>query len=173
MKALIPAQGIERRIHELRGIRIMLSTDLARLYEVEPRTFMQAVKRNFERFPADFMFQLSEDEFSALRSQFVISNSGRGGHRYRPYAFTEQGVAMLSSVLRSPRAIQVNIEIMRAFVRQRQMLISHEDLQKKLRRLERKYDSRFRAIFEAIRRLMEPPPKGGGPIGFRPPEKTE
>ncbi|OGP83551.1 MAG: DNA-binding protein [Deltaproteobacteria bacterium RBG_13_65_10] len=171
MKALVPAKGIEHRIHTLRGQRVMLSTDLARLYEVELRALIQAVKRNIERFPADFMFQLSVAEWKILKSQFVISSWG--GARARPYAFTEQGVAMLSSVLRSPRAIQVNIEIVRAFVRLRQMLISHEDLEKKLRRLERKYDSRFRAVFEAIRRLMEPPPKGGGPIGFKPPDKPE
>jgi len=171
MKALVPEKGIEQRIQTLRGQRVMLSTDLARLYEVELRALIQAVKRNIERFPADFMFQLSEAESKILKSQIVISSWG--GARARPYAFTEQGVAMLSSVLRSPRAIQVNIEIMRAFVRLQQMIISHEDLERKLAALQKKYDSRFRVVFEAIRRLMEPPPKGGKPIGFKPPDKPE
>jgi len=173
MKALVLEKGIEQRIHTLRGQRVMLSTDLAVLYEVQAKVLSQAVKRNIERFPADFMFQLSEVEFRGLRSQIVTSNRGRGGHRYRPYAFTEQGVAMLSSVLRSRRAIQVNVEIMRAFVRLRQMLISHADLARKLDKLEKKYDSQFRVVFEAIRRLMEPPPKGGKPIGFKTPVKPE
>ena len=136
----------------------MLSNDLATLYGVEPRSLVQAVKRNIERFPDDFMFQLSNEEFDVLKSQNVISSAGNwGGRRAAPYAFTEQGVAMLSSVLRSPRAVAVNIEIMRAFVRLRQMLASNADLARKLGALEKKYDDQFRVVFDAIRQLMLPP----------------
>jgi hypothetical protein len=138
---------------------------LAELYQVEPRVLVQAVKRNIARFPEDFMFQLTEEEFSNLKSQIVISSWG-GLRRARPYAFTEQGVAMLSSVLRSKRAIQVNIEIMRAFVRLRRMLASHADLARKLEALEKKYDAQFRVVFEAIRELMKPPETKRRPIGF-------
>ncbi len=143
----------------------MLSTDLAELYEVEPRVLVQAVKRNIDRFPKDFMFQLSEEEFENLKSQIVISSWG-GPRRARPYAFTEQGVAMLSSVLRSKRAIQVNIEIMRAFVRMRQILASHKVLARKLAELEKKHDAQFRVVFDAIRQLMTPPDKPRKKIGF-------
>ncbi len=156
--SLIPAETIESRIVLLRGQRVMLDTDLARLYGVETRVLVQAINRNLNRFPNDFMFQLSEEEFSVLRSRFVISNTGRGGRRYRPYVFTEQGVAMLSSVLRSQRAVQVNIEIMRAFVRLREMVTTHKELERKLKALEKKYDAQFKAVFDAIRKLMEPPP---------------
>ena len=131
-------------------------------------------QRNLDRFPGDFMCQLTAEEFTALRSQFVISNvrTGRGGRRYPPYAFTEQGVAMLSSVLRSPRAIRVNVEIMRAFVRLRGMLASHEDLARKLAELERKHDThdaQFKVVFDAIRGLMRPPERPPRKIGFRSP----
>ena len=129
---------------------------------------MKAVKRNLERFPEDFMFQLSKEEVDFLRSQIVTLKRGRGQHsKYLPYAFTEQGVAMLSSVLHSPRAIQVNIEIMRTFVRLRQMLASHADLARKLDALEKKYDAQFKSVFEAIRQLMAPPEPKRRPIGFR------
>jgi hypothetical protein len=167
-RAIIPLERIESRILFIRGQKVMLDADLARLYEVETRALVQAVKRNIERFPGDFMFQLTQDEFDFLRSQSVISNpEGRGGRRYLPYAFTEQGVAMLSSVLRSDRAIHVNIEIMRAFVRLRRMLASHKELAQKLAALEKKYDSQFRVVFDAIRELMTPPePKNKQPIGF-------
>jgi len=131
----------------------MLSSPLAHLYGVEPRVLVQAVKRNIDRFPADFMFQLNEQEFRSLRSQIVTSSWG-GLRRAAPYAFTEQGVAMLSSVLRSKRAIQVNVQIMRAFVRLRQMLASHADLARKLDALEKKYDTQFKVVFDAIRELM-------------------
>ncbi|MDD2721072.1 MAG: ORF6N domain-containing protein [Gallionella sp.] len=140
---------IDSKVLLIRGERVMLSQHLAELYEVEPRVLNQAVKRNIERFPEDFMFQLTPEEFTNLKSQFVTSSWG--GIRTAPYAFTEQGVAMLSSVLRSERAIQVNIEIMRAFVRLRQMLA------RKLAALEKKYDARFKAVFEAIHELMTPP----------------
>ena len=150
--------------------KVMLDSDLAELYEVETRVLNQAVKRNIERFPADFMFQLTAEEASGLRSQFVTLKTGRGQHRkYQPYVFTEQGVAMLSSVLRSERAIRVNIEIMRAFVRLRQMLASNAELSRKLAALEKKYDAQFKVVFDAIRELMTPPePKKKRQIGFAP-----
>jgi hypothetical protein len=147
---------------------VLLDEHLAALYGVEVRALNQAVKRNRERFPEDFMFQLSAEEVALLRSQLVTQErGGRGAHRkYRPYAFTEQGVAMLSSVLRSERAIQVNIEIMRAFVRLRQMLQLNEDLARKLAALEARYDKQFKVVFDAIRELMEPPPPTRRRIGF-------
>jgi len=146
----------------------MLDNDLAQLYTVEPRVLNQAVKRNKKRFPPDFMFQLRREENLALRSQIVTLKSGRGQHRkYLPYAFTEQGVAMLSSVLNSERAVQVNIEIMRAFVRLRQMAGTHKDLARRLDELERKYDVQFKVVFDALRKLMEPPARSKKEIGFR------
>jgi len=146
----------------------MLDVDLARLYRVDVRTLNQAVKRNRDRFPSDFMFQFDAGEAPFLRSQSVILRSGHGTHRkYRPYAFTEQGVAMLSSVLRSPRAIAVNIAIMRAFVKLRRMLDSNAELARKLAELERKYDGKFQTVFEAIRQLMAPPAPAHRQIGFR------
>src|SRR4030066_1592436 len=132
MKALIPAEVIERKIYLIRGQKVMLDNDLAKLYKVETRTLIQAVKRNTERFPPDFMFQLTNQEVISLRSQFVISKTGRGGRRYLPYVFTEQGVAMLSSVLNSERAILVNIAIMRAFVKLREILSVNKELAHKL-----------------------------------------
>jgi hypothetical protein len=163
--AAVPAERIESRIFMLRGHKVMLSPDLAELYEVEPRALVQAVKRNIERFPGDFMFQLNAREFEHLKSQFVISSWG-GLRRAAPYAFTEQGVAMLSSVLRSKRAVLVNVEIMRAFVRLRQMLAAHADLARKLAALEKRYDAQFKVVFDAIRELMTPPPEKKRPIGF-------
>jgi len=147
-------ETIERTILRGRGVNVMLDADLAALYGVETRELVQAVKRNADRFPADFMFQLTPKEAEVLRSQTVISKTGRGGRRTPPYAFTEQGVAMLSSVLNSPRAVRVNIEIIRAFVRLRQMLESNTHLAKKLNDLERTYDAKFRMVFQAIRELM-------------------
>lgn len=143
----------------------MLDRDLAALYGVETKALNQAVKRNLERFPEDFMFQLSSEETANLRSQSVTSSSW-GGARTAPYAFTEQGVAMLSSVLRSPRAVEVNIAIMRAFVRVRQMLAGNAELSRKLAAMEKKYDAQFRMVFDAIRQLMEPPPRATRKIGF-------
>ncbi len=154
----------ELPILTLRGLKVLLSSDLAALYDVETKVLMQAVKRNIERFPADFMFQLDEDEWANLRSQFVTSS--RGGTRYAPYAFTEQGVAMLSSVLRSERAIKVNIEIMRAFVRLRRLLSENAELATKLATLERRYDQQFKTVFDAIRQLMAPAESSKRPIGF-------
>lgn len=137
----------------------MLDSDLAKLYEVEVKALNQAVKRNLQRFPADFMFQLSTEEAKALRSQFVTLKSGRGQHRkFLPYAFIEQGVAMLSSVLKSARAVQVNVAIMRTFVKIRALVGTHADVMRRLDDLEKKYDERFRVVFEAIRQLMEPAP---------------
>ena len=149
---------VERRIFLIRGQKVMLDADLAELYGVPTKSLNLAVKRNADRFPEDFAFQLNEEEVAGLRFQFETSKRGRGGRRYRPFAFTEQGVAMLSSVLRSPRAVQVNIAIMRAFVRLREMLMSNADLARKLLALENKYDAQFRVVFDAIRELMEGPP---------------
>lgn len=189
---LIPAERIERRILLLRGQKVMLDFQLAELYEVETRTLNQAVQRNIERFPGDFMFQLSwEETEEVLRSQFVILDEQtqtkgrkternsrsqivtlkRGQHlKYAPFAFTEQGVAMLSSVLRSPRAVLVNIAIMRTFMQLRQMLASNADLARKLEALEANYDEQFKVVFDAIRELMARPdpmkPEHGREIGF-------
>jgi hypothetical protein len=150
----------------IRDEKVMLDQDLAAMYGVETRVLVQAVKRNIDRFPKDFMFQLNKDEFSNLRSQIVTSSWG--GRRTPPYAFTEQGVAMLSSVLKSKRAVLVNIEIMRTFVKLRRILTTHSELARKLASLERKYDKKFKLVFDAIREIMAPknPPKKRQ-IGFR------
>ena len=162
----IPETSIERAIAQVRGQRVLLDTDLASLYGVPTKALVQAVKRNLARFPADFCFQLSAEDAAALRSRFVTS-SGRGGRRYLPWAFTEQGVAMLSSVLRSPRAIQVSIEVVRAFVRLRSLLSTHDELSRKLHSLESRYDAQFKQVFDAIRELMAPPAPRSRPLGFR------
>ena len=166
-----PLPSVERigsRILVIRGQKVMLDASLAGLYEVTTKALNQAVKRNLGRFPGDFMFQLTAEEATLLRSQSVTLKTGRGRHRkYQPYAFTEQGVTMLSSVLHSKRAVMVNIEIMRAFVQLRQMLSSHADLARKLAALERKYDAQFKSVFDAIRELMTPPePPRKRRIGF-------
>ena len=163
--AILPAERIESQILLIRGHKVMLSPHLAALYGVAPRALVQAVKRNRERFPKDFMFQLSAREFAVLKSQIVISSWG-GARRAAPYAFTEQGVAMLSSVLRSRRAVLVNIQIMRTFVRLRRLLASHAELQRRLDDLERRYDKQFKVVFDAIRQLMKPPEKARKRIGF-------
>ena len=169
--SLVPVERIERAILVIRGHKVMLDTDLALLYEVETKALNRAVKRNLDRFPADFMFQLTDEEAESLRCQFGTSkaetgeasrsqfgtSSQWGGRRYPPYAFTEQGVAMLSSILKSRRAVQVNIEIMRTFVRLRRMLASNAALARKLDELEKKYDAQFSIVFDAIRELMRPP----------------
>jgi hypothetical protein len=169
---ILPSERIERSILLIRGHKVMLDADLAELYGVETRVLLQAVSRNQTRFPKDFMFQLSKEEYEFLRSQIVISKKGRGGRRYLPYAFTEQGVAMLSSILRSERAVQVNIEIMRAFVRLREMIATHKDLVRKLEALEEKYDAQFKVVFDAIRELMAPPTPKKRKIGFLVKERT-
>jgi hypothetical protein len=163
----IPAGRIESLILLVRDQKVMLDSDLAKLYGVETRVLVQAVKRNIQRFPPDFMFQLTSQEFADLKSQSVISRSW-GGRRTPPHAFTEQGVAMLSSVLNSERAIEVNVIIMRAFVKLRGLLATHADLARKLEALEKKYDAQFRVIFDAIRELMKPPEPVRRQIGFRP-----
>ena len=166
-RVVIPMERISQAILLIRGHKVLLDSDLAELYEVETKVLIQAVKRNLDRFPEDFMFQLTAQDLSNLRSQAVTSSWG--GRRYPPYVFTEQGVAMLSSVLRSDRAVHVNIDIMRAFVRLRQMLVSNVELARKLAALERKYDAQFKVVFDAIRELMAPPePKKKRPIGFGP-----
>lgn len=171
--ALVPLERIVGAILQVRGQKVMLDEDLAALYGVETRILVRNVQRHRERFPEDFMFQLTQEEWDALRSQNGISNRGRGGRRYRPYAFTEQGVAMLSSVLNSPRAVQVNIEIMRAFVRLRGILASHQELAQRLDELEARYDEQFRTVFEAIRELMAPPPASSRRLGFATPGTAE
>lgn len=168
--SLLPVERIERAILLVRGHKVLLDWDLATLYRVTTGNLNKAVNRNLDRFPEDFMFQLTEEETEELlRFQIGISKPGRGGRRYRPYAFTEQGVATLSSVLKSRRAVAVNVEIMRAFVRLRQLLATHAELARKLDTLEKKYDAQFRVVFDAIRELMTPlPPMKKPPIGFRP-----
>lgn len=154
MSELVPIERITGKIYLIRDTKVMLDRDLAELYDVETRVLKQAVRRNIKRFPKDFMFELTYQELRDLTSQFVISSWG--GVRRPPMAFTEQGVAMLSSVLKSDRAIQVNIQIMRAFTQLRQMLISHEDLKKKIESMEKKYDHQFKVVFDAIKQLMKP-----------------
>lgn len=150
---IVVPDRIERAILRIRGENVLLDSDLAELYGVETRTLVQAVKRNLDRFPADFMFQLTDKELDLLRSQSVISRSW-GGRRYPPYAFTEQGIAMLSSVLRSKKAILVNIEIMRAFIKLRRVLATQEKLTERINELEKKYDHRFSEVFEVIKKLI-------------------
>lgn len=168
-KSLIPLESMIYRILLFRGHKVMLDADLARLYNVDTKVLTRAVRRNRKRFPADFMFELTAKEFGILRRHF--GTSSWGGRRYKPMVFTEQGVAMLSSVLRSERAILVNIEIMRAFVRLRQVLATHKDIARKLKELEQKYDThdeKLHEVFEAIAQLIAPlNPKTERQIGFR------
>jgi len=163
--ATLPAEQIESIIFSIRGKKVILDRDLSHLYEVTTGNLNKAVKRNLDRFPDDFMFQLTPEEYESLRFHFGILKRGRHS-KYLPYAFTEQGVAMLSSVLRSTRAVQVNIEIMRTFVRLRKMLAAHADLARKLAALEKKYDEQFRVVFDAIRQLMATSEKPKKKIGF-------
>jgi hypothetical protein len=165
--SIVARERIERRLLRLRGQNVILDEDLAELYGVSVKALNQAVKRNRERFPPDFMFRLTVQETKSLRSQIVTSNEGRGGRRTAPYAFTELGVAMLSSVLRSALAIRINIRIMRAFVTLRHMLESHGTLADKVDELQEKYDRRFAVVFDAIRRLLRTPRSKGTRIGFR------
>ena len=157
---------VERSIRIIRGDKVILDGDLAALYGIETRSLVQAVRRNSDRFPADFMFQLTNQEFKDLKSQFATSSQW-GGRRTSPYAFSEQGVAMLSSVLHSPRAVLVNIEIMRTFVRLRKILASHADLAERPELMEGKYDEQFRVVFDAIRQLMSSDEVEKESIGFR------
>jgi hypothetical protein len=183
---VLKPENVAQLVFFIRGEKVMFDADLAMLYGVEVRGLNQAVARNRKRFPADFAFQLTDDELAALRSQFVISksptsqassrlrsqivisNTGRGGRRYLPYAITEQGVAMLSSVLRSTRAVEVNIAIMRNFVQLRRLMDSNRDLARKIESLEKKYDEQFSAVFAAIKELIAQPPPPRKRIGFHP-----
>ena len=165
-ETLPPAEQVARSIRSVRSLRVILDSDLARLYGVEVKALLQAVKRNPRRFPPDFIVRLEKQEVAHLRSQ-IVTSKGRGGRRYALYAFTEQGVAMLSSVLRSKRAVLVNIEIMRAFVLLRRLLATNAELARKLAELEAKYDRQFKVVFDAIRDLMTAPePDIGRPVGF-------
>jgi len=162
--SLIPLEKIENKIYLIRGKKVMIDADLAELYGVQTKVLLQSIKRNLDRFPEDFMFQLVKDEYESLRSQIVTSSWG--GRRYLPYAFTEQGVSMLSSVLNSKQAIQVNIQIMRTFTKLREMIESHKDLKKKIEEIESKYDKQFQMVFEAIKHLIEEPIKSKRKVGF-------
>ena len=164
MSDLVPIESIANRIYLIRGAKVILDRDLAELYGVETGQLKRAVRRNIDRFPLDFMFELSKKELENWRCQF--GTSSWGGARYQPMAFTEQGVAMLSSVLNSKRAIQVNIQIMRAFTQLRQMLATHADLKTKIEDMESKYDEQFQVVFEAIRQLLEEDEKPKRKIGF-------
>ncbi len=152
MTTLVPIERIASKIYLIRNVKVMLDRDLAELYGVETKVLKQAVRRNIDRFPADFMFELTRNEFNNLRSQIVTSSWG--GARYSPMAFSEHGVLMLSSVLKSERAVQVNIQIMRTFTKLRQMLSTHEDLKRKIESMEKKYDEQFQIVFEAIKQLL-------------------
>jgi len=165
MKEIIHSDVILSKIYYIRGHKVMLDRDLAELYGVETKRLKEQVKRNIDRFPDDFMFELTNKEFENLRSQ--IATSSWGGTRYPPMAFTEQGVAMLASVLNSDRAIKVNIQIVRAFVRLRQMISSHDDLRKKIEAMEKKYDEQFRIVFEAIKELLRIESHPKKKIGFK------
>ena len=165
MSDLISAQAITTKILIIRGKRVILDSDLAKLYGVNTKRLNEQVRRNKKRFPEDFMFQLTEEEADFLRSHFATSK--RGGRRYLPYVFTQEGVAMLSSVLNSERAIMVNIQIMRAFVQLRRMLLTNRDLKRKIEEMEKKYDKQFAIVFQTIKQLFDPPPKPKPPIGFR------
>jgi phage regulator Rha-like protein len=174
---LVPIELIEKKICFIRGEKVMLDMSLAHLYDVETKALNRAVKRNIDRFPEDFMFQLTQQEFEFLRCHIGTSSLNKngsplqkehGGRRYLPYAFTEHGVAMLSSVLRSKRAVQVNIEIVRTFIHLRKILATDKDLAEKITKLEKKCDVRFKSVFDAIFKLMEDPkPKPGRKIGFK------
>jgi len=166
---MLPATDIELLIHEVRGSRVILDEDIAVLYEVETRHLVQAVQRNQDRFPTDFMFRLTREEFDELRANLGVVGQ-HGGRRKAPYAFTEHGVAMLSGVLRSERAVQANVLVIRAFVRMRTVISAHRELVARIDELEARYDSQFSVVFEAIRQLMLPPAPPRNPIGFAPQE---
>jgi len=166
MTNIVPIEKVTEKIYLIRGLRVMLDRDLAELYGIETKALKQAAKRNISRFPNDFMFELTKHEFRNWRSQFVTSKSDKIGLRYTPMVFTEQGVAMLSSVLRSKRAIKVNIQIMRIFIKLRQMYLRHDDLRQKIIAMELKYDKQFQIVFEAIKQLMEEDEKPKRKIGY-------
>jgi hypothetical protein len=182
MAIILKPENLARLVFFVRSEKVMLDSDLATLYGVEARALNQAVARNRKRFPSDFMFQLTDKEYERIRSQFVTRSTGASvnssqivmssrkyrGRRYRPYAFTEQGVAMLSSVLRSERAVEVNIAIMRTFVQLRRLMDTNRDLARKIEALEKKYDEQFAVVFEAIKQLITPPAPAKKQIGFHP-----
>ena len=163
---LIPTERIESKILLMRGLKVMVDRDLAQLYQVPTKRLNEQVKRNIKRFPVDFMFQMTQKDFNNWKSQFATSNFDKMGLRKRPFVFTQDGVAMLSSVLNSDRAIEVNIQIMRTFTKLREILATHKDLAKKIEELEKKYDSQFRVVFQAIRRLVTEEQKPKMPMGF-------
>lgn len=165
MTTLVPIELIASKIYLMRSVKVMLDRDLAELYGVETKVLKQAVRRNIDRFPADFIFELTKEENQSLRSQNVTLKRGQHS-KYLPFAFTEQGVAMLSSVLKSDRAIQVNIQIMRAFTQLRKMLSTHEDLKRKIESMEKKYDQQFQIVFEAIKQLLSEEDKPKKKIGY-------
>ena len=165
MSKIVPIEKITEKIYLIRSARVKLDRDLAALYGVENRVLKQAVRRNIDRFPFDFMFELSKREYQSLRSQNVTLKRGQHS-KYLPFVFTEQGVAMLSSVLKSDRAVHVNIQIMRAFIKMRQMYVNHEDLKQKIIAMERKYDKQFQIVFEAIKQLLEEDEKPKPKIGY-------
>jgi len=169
-KSLVPLERIERIILIIRGQKVMLDSDLAELYGVSTRRLNEQTKRNIERFPDDFMFQLTEEEWENLRSQNATSRSW-GGRRYPPYAFTEHGAVMLANVLKSDTAVNASIQVVRAFIRLREMLVSNKEMARRLDELEKKYDAQFQVVFQAIRELMEPPEKERRRIGFRKSDK--
>ncbi len=175
MSVLIPVASLEQRIHLVRGVRVMLDEDLAQVYGVTTKRLNEQVKRNRARFPEDFMFQLTQAEAETLRSQIATTKTGRGGRRTRPTAFTEHGAVMLASVLKSPTAVASSILVVRAFIRLRELVAVHRDLARGLDELERKYDAKFRVVFNSIRALMEPaaakPGKSKPQIGFLPAER--
>ena len=164
--SIIPIERIQRCIYLIRGYKVLLDMDLAELYGVSTKRLNEQVRRNIERFPADFMFQLTGDETERLRSQFATSKQGRGGRRYPPYAFTKQGVAMLSSVLRSKRAVEANIAIMRTFVKLRQILSTNAALRRKIEAMERRYDEQFKHVFKILSEMVIAKPKKKSQIGF-------
>lgn len=166
MDTALPVERITSKIYLIRGHKVMIDRDLADLYGVDTAQLKRAVRRNKDRFPKDFMIELTKEEMDDWRCQFGTSIADKMGLRYAPLAFTEQGVAMLSGVLRSKRAVQANIQIMRAFTKLRQMLSTHEDLKKKIEAIEKKYDQQFQVVFEAIRQLLETEAKSKKKIGF-------
>jgi len=173
MEKLMPSEIVNQMIFTIRNHTVMLDSELSRLYGITNKSLLQAVRRNMERFPPDFIFQLTNQEVKSLRSQFMTSKYGHGGRRYSPYAFTEQRIAMLSSVIKSKQAIVVNIEIMRAFVRLRKFAITHSDLANRIEEMERHYDAKFKIVFDAIQRIILPLRTEKTRIGFLSAKKEE
>ena len=166
--SIVPSEIIQNKIYLIRGKKVMLDSDIAELYGVSTKRLNEQVRRNIDRFPEDFMFILSKEESDSLRSQFATLKKGRGQHsKYLPYAFTEHGAIMAATILNSPRAVEMSIFVVRAFVKLREMLIQHKDLKHKIEEMEKKYDSQFKIVFNAIKELMTPPEKPARKIGFK------